>query len=360
MPVTLRPEDLQKTLEAAYLLAIGDVELPALWLERARQLEESPSVAFIAAVGSVLLAKATDAKIDAFVIQAQEGSTGAFSLRSAATALGSQRGQLGYDIGSTSIRDPINHGTLVGSIRWDVALDRIRADHKPFFSLILIWLADINRLNQHEALLALAAYIRERRAVAQSGSAIHVKRVVDNAPRLIDLVEVVEGFVGADPEGGARGMALVAAAYRAAGWDSTLPSRNDPRPIDVRLSNGTRDVAVEVKQVDTQEPTADALVNDALKAGMDQAILAVLPPGRLVRFNVSGAIRRAEELGVVLAVTATARDLVHLALQAGTARTSEFTALFPRTFAGALREIRTAPSTWNTWDAIATRWQSDS
>lgn len=93
---------------------------------------------------AVLLAKATNPAVDVFVILAREGSPGAFNLRAAATALGAKKRAFGYDIGSSSDRDPINHGTLIGSTRWDVALDRIREDHKPFFQLILTWLADVN------------------------------------------------------------------------------------------------------------------------------------------------------------------------------------------------------------------------
>ena len=148
MPITLRRPDLDQTLERAYVLAIGEQPLPETWLERSGQLSASPSVGFIAAVGAVLLAKATDARIDAFVIQVKEGSAGAFNLRAAATALAANRRTLGYDIGSSSDRDPINHGPLVSSPRWDVALDRIREDHQPFFQLILRWLHDVNRMDE--------------------------------------------------------------------------------------------------------------------------------------------------------------------------------------------------------------------
>ena len=55
--VTLRDDDLEAVLEDAYLLASGAAELPATWVARAEQLGKSPSVAFIAAVGAVLLAK---------------------------------------------------------------------------------------------------------------------------------------------------------------------------------------------------------------------------------------------------------------------------------------------------------------
>src|SRR6266540_4013262 len=163
---------MEQTLEQAFLLANSKATLPTKWLQRAERLAESPSVAFIAAVGSVLLAKATDPQIDALVIQEREGSAGAFSLRGPAKVLGTKRHAYGYDIGSTSDRDPINHGTLIGSTRWDVALQRITPAHKPFFQIILQWLSDINSLNKAQAVEALAAYIRVRQAVAP-GAAVN-------------------------------------------------------------------------------------------------------------------------------------------------------------------------------------------
>lgn len=359
MAITLRADGLEQALERAYVLAIGNDELPAAWISRAEKLASSPSVAFIAAVGAVLLAKATDERIDALVIQAREGSAGAFNLRAAATALGAKKRAFGYDIGSSSDRDPINHGTLVGSTRWDVALDRIRADHKPFFQLIITWLVDVNRMSRDEATKALAAYLRVRRAVAPGAAAARVPGQVGNAPTLDALVDVLDGFVRADAEGGARGMALVAAAYRAAGYEAVLPSRNDPRRIDIHIKrDGVLVIGSEVKQVDTTEATADTLAVDAIDAGVHRALLAVLPPGVLVDFDRTGVVRRAErEHGMVLRVVAGTRELLHEALSAATVEVDAFCAGLPRAFADALADIRVADETSETWAAIASRWQ---
>lgn len=358
MPITLHADELAETLERAYLLAIGEKELPDVWLGRTQSLGESPSVALIAAVGSVLLAKATNPSIDAMVIQSQEGSAGAFNLRSAATALGAKKRAFGYDIGSTSDRDPINHGTLIGSTRWDVALERIREDHKPFFQLIITWLAEVNRMGKDEALEALAAYVRVRRAASAGAAVQQIPSALNDAPALPDLVKVLDGFVGADPEGGARGMALVAAGYRAAGFEAVLPSRNDPRRIDISIKrDGVAVIGAEVKQVDTGERTSDTLAADAAAAGLDRALLAVLSPGVLIDFDRTAAIRRAEkDHDVVLRIARGSRELLHEALSAGSATLDELCAALPRLFAEALRDIRVSEQTLETWAAIASRW----
>ncbi len=359
MAITLGADALGQTLDRAYLLAIGDGALPGIWLTRAEQLAESPSVAYVAAVGAVLLAKATNDAIDAFVIQVQEGSAGAFSLRAPATVLASKRRALGYDIGSSSDRDPINHGTLVSSKRWDLALDRILDDHKPFFSYILTWLHDVNRLTSTEATEALAAYIRVRRRLRPGIAADRVPSSLAVVPALTDLVELLEGFIASDTERGARGMALVAAAYRAVGFEAQLPSRNDPRRIDIAIKrDGALVIGSEVKQVDTMESTADTLARDTAEARAQRALLAVLPPGALVDFDRTSVIRRAErEHRMVLRVTGGVRELLHETLSSGTVGIDQFCRSVPRAFAHALRDMRAADAAIETWAAIASRWQ---
>ena len=183
---------------------------------------------------------------------------------------------------------------------------------------------------------------------------------VPRLPRwLPDLIGVLDGFVGADPEGGARGMALVAAAYRASGFEAVLPSRNDPRRIDIAIKrDGAVVIGAEVKQVDTSEATADTLAADAADAGASRALLAVLRPGNLVDFDRTAVIRRAEkDHAVVLRVAHGSRELIHEALVTSTTGLTDFCAALPRLFAEALRDIRVSEQTIETWAAIASRWQ---
>ena len=358
MPITLDDDALERTLEDAFLIATADQRLPPVWVQRAERLGDSPSVGFVAAVGAVLLAKATDGRIDAFVLKKREGSAGAYSLRKAATVLARHRRAYGYDIGSSSDRDPINHSTLNGAARWDIALDRITPRHKPFFQVILRWLGDINELTEAEASLALAAFIRARRAVVLGSAAETISSSLIAPPQLHELVDVLEGFVSADPEDGARGMAIVAAAYRAAGFETNVPSRNDPRRIDVPIRrNGVLLIGAEVKQLKTEEATADTLAVDVVAQDAFRALLAVLRPGRLAAFDRTSAIRRAErEHGVVMRIADGMRELLHEALSASDIAVDAFCARLPRDFAEALRDIRVGDDTIEAWAAIARRW----
>lgn len=359
MPVTLSKDELEQSLESAYLLAISRSELPQLWLARAEQLSESPSVAFIAAVGAVLLAKATRPEIDAMVIQAKEGSAGAFNLRAAATALARGKRRFGYDIGSSSDRDPINHGTLIGSTRWDLALGRIRQDHRPFFSLILGWLGEIDAMGQEEALEALAAYLRVRRSLLAAQRAEVAAVSLRAMPSLFELARVLEGFLRDDPEGGARGMALVVAAYRAAGFEAGARAPTDPRRIDVAVKRaGVTVLACEVKQAPTEERVAETLADEAAAAGLERALLAVLPPGSLVGLDRRKAVLAAEQRrGVVLRIAQGTLELLHEAFSAGAMSRDAFSRELPGRLAQALQEVA-GRSGAAAWGQVAARWSS--
>lgn len=358
MAIKLGSERLEATLEEAYLQAMSDKELPQRWLERAERLGESPSVAFVAAVGAALLAKATDARVDSFVIKSKEGSPGAYSLRGPARILGQEHRRLGFDIGSSSDLDPINASTLLGAMRWDQALVRITPAHKPFFQIILRWLGDLNALSEKQATEALAAFIRVRRRVAPGAAVEQVPISFSSTPRLGDLVGTLESFCSADAEGGARGMALLAAAFRAAGFEADVPSRNDPRRIDIPIKvEGKLVIGSEVKQQPTSEATADTLARDCANAGVSWAVLAVLPPGGLTRFDLSAAIVRAEhEHSVVLRVLTNVRQVLHEAWTSGRVTLDEFCEAVPRAYATALRDIRVDDAAIETWAAISARW----
>lgn len=65
----------------ALALARSDAMLPADWVERARKVGQSPSKTFIAMLGTALLAKATDSRVDPFALKTRKHRS-AYSARS--------------------------------------------------------------------------------------------------------------------------------------------------------------------------------------------------------------------------------------------------------------------------------------
>ena len=222
-----------QTLEEAYLLATSsDAALPSKWIQRAERLADSPSVAFIAAVGAVLLAKATDPRIDAFVIQEREGSPGAFSLRGPArrcwdsSAARTDSISAHPAIATQSITARSSGEAFGGAWRcsgspWHTS----RSSRSSSSGSARSTRSTSNRQSRHSR--PTFAFVRQSRLGPSPRAALGDAH--GHAPPLAELVDAgLEGFVSADPEGGARGMALAAAAFRSAGLEAEPPLSKRP------------------------------------------------------------------------------------------------------------------------------------
>ena len=81
MPIRLDSTQARRQFDEALELARSGRELPAHWLERTRKVGQSPNRTFVAMLGTALLAKATDAQVDAFSLKTRD-SPRAYSARS--------------------------------------------------------------------------------------------------------------------------------------------------------------------------------------------------------------------------------------------------------------------------------------
>src|SRR5688572_12931091 len=69
MPIRLKNDVSQLQFGAALALASSSADLPPEWLERARKVGRAPSKTFVAMLGTALLAKATDPRVDPFSLK---------------------------------------------------------------------------------------------------------------------------------------------------------------------------------------------------------------------------------------------------------------------------------------------------
>src|SRR5690348_3791193 len=84
MPLSLDYSEARRRFQEALLLAESDQPLPEEWLQRTRRVGFSPNKTFVAMLGTALLAKATDERIDALALKARSGPTG-YSARTLCT-----------------------------------------------------------------------------------------------------------------------------------------------------------------------------------------------------------------------------------------------------------------------------------
>lgn len=73
MGITIPVSRLEEVLERAVVLAESDAELPSIWIDRVRRMGECPSKTYIAALGTALLARAADARVDSLSVKSKAG-----------------------------------------------------------------------------------------------------------------------------------------------------------------------------------------------------------------------------------------------------------------------------------------------
>lgn len=315
MGITIPASRLEEVLERAVVLAESDALLPEIWIERARRISESPSKTYIAALGTALLAKSTDPRIDALSIKSKAGPR-AYSMRGVVKVLVEKAPIYGYHLGRTG-PEPLNNQPWFGAERVD-RIDSIRGDALPFHREMVRYLTDLNDATAEEALNGLAAYLRERIAFAEAERLAAEQVEIQPAHNLAELTRVLVRFLREDAEGGRRGQALVAALFDLANAEVSLASINDPTGIDVSVTDeGRLLLAIEVKQKAVEEATALHTAERAAAAGADKALLVALAEDQRSldreRVRMQGAERHSVALGVWEGVE---ELVVEIALQA--------------------------------------------
>jgi hypothetical protein len=276
MGIRIPSAKLQVVLERAVILAESDEDLPELWLERVERISASPSKTYVAALGTALLAKATEPQVDALTIKSKAGPN-AYSMRGVVKVLAERARDYGYHLGVTG-PEPLNNQPWFGSSRVD-RITNLRPDVGPFHRDLLRYLSDLNRLSADEALQGLAAFLRLRLAYGEDERARAASLRVAGGASFEDLLDILDAFVKDDPEGGRRGQALVAAVLDLAHDDVVLAAINDPRMFDVAVrDDGVETLGVDVKQKPVEEAAALHLAQEAAARGVDKVLLVALAP----------------------------------------------------------------------------------
>lgn len=273
-----------------FLLALQQVDsgasLPTEWIERTQLTGKSPSRTFVAMLGTALLARATDARVDPLVLKSTgspAAGLAAYSARTVATGvLAPIAVEHMIDIGTRG-REPLNNQPFFHHKR--VQRDMVVKDAvRPHLESLVQTLERLRDLTEDETLPALAAFLAVRRRVARRP--IPRITVVNTHWTVNEFVQAVADFVTSWPEDGKRGQAMVAAALDLVYPAVTLGHINDPSshvPGDVKgfLEEGTDvlpSVSVEVKQ--KQVERSDVLYwSQALsRASVGRGIYVMLAP----------------------------------------------------------------------------------
>jgi hypothetical protein len=185
---------------------------PQHWIGIVEQLstmcEAGAPKTHIAMLGTALLAKATEPRVDVFALKVSAGTKGAYSARNLAKeVLAAEAPRLGIDLGVTG-REPLNNQPYFREARITPEFESIiRGDGLPPFRLVYSALERLAKATPEEAKGALRAFLRGRRRASP--------KPLDGDTRVVaapsQVASKIAAFVADRSEGGRRAQSLAAA-----------------------------------------------------------------------------------------------------------------------------------------------------
>ncbi|MCG6158321.1 restriction endonuclease, SacI family [Rubinisphaera margarita] len=229
-------------------------EIAAVWQDRVKQLgslcPHRKSSTTIAALGTAILAKATDQRVDVYSLLDRGEADRSYSARSLAdNVLARHRARLEIDLGARGT-NPLNNTPFIGKTRIDEISGVRNREGWAYFMDLMEQLRDLP--GSAEARLALRGFIAARRRALIA--------TIDVAPQLGDnlsvgtLTNAISEYAIAESEGGRRAQACAAGLLDAVFGPERVvvgaindPDRRAPLDIAVRSLRNDFEVAFEVK-----------------------------------------------------------------------------------------------------------------
>jgi hypothetical protein len=351
MPIQLDVDASRERFNEALSLARSGTSLPSEWLERTRKVGQSPSKTFIAMLGTALLAKATDARVDPFALKTRKHRS-AYSARSLCKdVLVPCAVDAGVHVGTTG-REPLNNQPFFRHERVGPDMT-VRPSARPHLDYLCESLDRMKSLDERQAVKALAAFLRVR---LEEGLQRAAPLVIERAVGVPELAEGVSRFVSSDPENGKRGQALVAACFDLVFEDVKTtrvydPSRHWPGDV-VALAEDTTTLAVEVKQRPATDTELLQFAERCAQMGVHRAIAATLDPNQAPLYVDELRQEAWRRHGVHLSILESAADLVHAALTWTPKPLSEALTKLPQLVATRLEEVEASAEGLAAWAAL--------
>lgn len=351
MPIRLDYDLARRRFAEAVDLARSDADLPLEWLEHTRKIGQGPSKTFVAMLGTALLAKATDARVDPFSLKVRDYPYTYSARALCKDVLVPASVRAGVSLGTTG-REPLNNQPFFRHERVGpemVVIGRAR----PYLDYLASCLGELEQMDGASSVVALAAFVRIR---SQEAPGLLTLELGTRVLGLSGLVQAMAEFVSADPEGGRRGQAFVAAALDLVFPEVRTRRVNDPSrrsPGDVVVvAAGTLTLAAEVKQRPATETEILQFVERLSRDGVERGLVAALDP-RQPPLPVSDLRALAwERHQVHLMIFEDPRDLLLAAFTWSSEPLGEALMRFPQLVASRLQELEVSPKGIEDWLAI--------
>jgi hypothetical protein len=351
MTIQLDYDVSRERFQEALTLARSDVALPTEWLERTRKISRARSKTFVAMLGTALLAKATDRKIDPFSLKTRKHRS-AYSARTLCEdVLVPCSVKAGVHLRTTGPQ-PLNNQPFFRHERVDRGM-MVHSLVRPHLDYLCESLDAIKPLDEKQALTAFAAFLRIR---LEEGPHRAAPLVIERAFGVPDLIEGICRFITSDPESGKRGQALVAACLDLVFKEVKTtrvndPSRRWPGDVIVRADKAIT-LAVEVKQRPASDTELLQFAERCAQMDAHRAIAVTLDPTQTPLYVDELQQEAWRRHGVHLSILEDASDLVHAALTWTSKPLSEALAELPQVMASRLEQLEVSAEGLAAWAAL--------
>lgn len=277
MGIRIDKQTAERRLEEAIEWAKSGREVPDKWVELTERMELAPSKTYTPALGTALLAKATDPRIDALSIK-QDYSDTTYSQRILCHGVlvpGAVR--YGFSIRNTK-REPLNNQPF---FRYDhiEEIDRVRGQSLIFLDELRDGLRELDSYNESTAVAALAAFLRVRFKYLPELESFELTSEVHDISWLISRVE---DFLEEEGDRPRRTQALVAAAFDAIYRNIKTRGLNDPSrdfPGDIQALAGKKPImSTEVRAKLVPETEVRSFVGELRSARISRGFIVVIHP----------------------------------------------------------------------------------
>ncbi len=347
MGITIGRHVAEEVFQRALLLARSETALPPEWIERTDKVAASGNKTFTPVLGTALLAKATDRRIDAFSLR-EDASHKSYSARSLAKDVFVPCCKMAdIDIRTTGA-EPLNNQPFLRADRIGVEMN-VRRGTEGDLAYLCKCLERADFLENETAVAALAAFLRAR--IKAAGDLEEVG--IEGRPlAMIRLVDSVSAFVEAHSEGGKVGQAIVAAILDLVHKEVRTRKINDPgcgwRGDVGAFVEGRISLSVEVKQRPFTESEVLQFIDRLGADRVPRGVVAALAQGG-VHLDADRVAEGATRYGVALDIVVGVRRLLLDVIRHIPSDPHEATALLPKLGLQRLKEIEASEAVQRAW-----------
>lgn len=342
--------------EEAAKAAAGHID-PS-WAKPIEQLSEAAKGAgltHIAFLGTAILAKCVDPKVDVFAVKSSAGP-GAYSARGLChSVLVPNAPELDINLGVTG-REPLNNQPyfrIEGRLTRDAP---VRSTARGVLNLVCDILDRLHHASEEEARQAMRAFIDVRRRHGTRYS-----RALDERLNVTvaELVRHIEALVSHSSEGGRTAQAVVAGLMDVFAGQGRVdarrvndPSRTTPADVNVRSASGDGwERSFEVRDKPVSREDLYLLVSKCVESRVGEAVMVAIAPAPEIKL-VDEASAWAADRGVNLVLFNDWSSLVVQTLHWAPGPTLEAATLLPGRIEQRLIEVEASSEALQLWSEL--------